>query len=488
MNRAFPWGLSAVLALGSQMISAQTLGTYLKSVGNFGPTPKATAGPGIIPIGSPLTFGGTNAPDTYMATTTFSSTPVVVDNGAVKIWQEQVPTGPSGEWDVFYMETTSGGPLANNINASWNILMNYFLSAPVDFDGVVNQWLVNGTAVSPITNFGTICCAATSNPILPGASYYNNAFSAPIPAGTYTGWQETFVQPYNFVSAGGINPNTANEFIFALHFTLQGAITAVENAANFQVKSSANPAAANSLISVYVSSLGSISGSNIFPATSFQGVEVLFNGVPAPLYYVNGAVNLINLAVPSNLPTTGAATVTVQTPSGTTSGFTLPLGPTDTGVFRLSADPAHPNQGAVTISNSQWLVIPASTAAVYGLKACTGLSPASICGQPAAPGSSIVIYLTGGGLATPNGAPSGQPVATGSVAPANGSTVYDTVQTPTVTIGGLSAPVSFSGIAPGTAAEYQINTTIPNGVQAGDSVPVVVTFGSISDTVTISVQ
>jgi hypothetical protein len=79
-----------------------------------GATGAATAGPGIIPIGSALTFGGTNAPDTYSATTTFSSTPVLVDNGAVKIWQEQVPTGSTGEWDVFYMETTNGGPLAPN--------------------------------------------------------------------------------------------------------------------------------------------------------------------------------------------------------------------------------------------------------------------------------------------------------------------------------------------------------------------------------------
>lgn len=89
---------------------------------------------GIIPIGSSLTFGGTNAPDTYSATTTFSSTPVLVDNGAVKIWQEQVSTGPSGEWDLFYMQTTNGGPLAGNINGYWNILMTYQLSAAVYFD------------------------------------------------------------------------------------------------------------------------------------------------------------------------------------------------------------------------------------------------------------------------------------------------------------------------------------------------------------------
>jgi uncharacterized protein (TIGR03437 family) len=215
---------------------------------------------------------------------------------------------------------------------------------------------------------------------------------------------------------------------------------------------------------------------------------VLFNGTPVPLYTVIGADNLINLTVPSNLPVTGTATVKVQTSTGVSSSFTLPLGPADVGIFRLSADAAHPIQGAVTVANSAWRVMPASTAAIYGFPACTGLAPAAACGQPAPTGTNIVIYFTGGGLATPNGAPSGQPVPTGTVAPADGSVIYETVQTPSVTIGGISAPVLFSGIAPGTAAEYQINTTIPAGVQPGDSVPVVVTFGNSSDTVTIAVQ
>lgn len=88
------------------------------------PIAGAANGPGIIAIGSAMTFGGTNAPDTYSASTTFSSTPVQVDNGAVTIWQQQTPTGSNGEWDIFYLKTTNGGPLAGNISGFWNILMN----------------------------------------------------------------------------------------------------------------------------------------------------------------------------------------------------------------------------------------------------------------------------------------------------------------------------------------------------------------------------
>jgi len=181
----------------------------------------ATARASIISIGSSLTYGGTNSPDTYSAGTTFSSTPVLVDGGAVEIWQSQVATGPNGEWDVFYMQTVGGGPLAGNVDADWNIVISYTLNAPAYFDAVANQFTVNGTPVSPLSNFGGICCATSSNPILPGEAYYNSGFSDPLSAGLQTDWQQIFINPYSFVSAGGIDPDTANGFAFALHFTLQ---------------------------------------------------------------------------------------------------------------------------------------------------------------------------------------------------------------------------------------------------------------------------
>lgn len=180
---------------------------------------------GIIPVGSSMTFGGTNAPDTYTATTTFSSTPVLVDNGAVKIWQTQTPTAGGGEWDVFYMQTTNGGPLAGDISSFWNIVISYDLSEPVYLDAVADQWAVNGVPVDPLYNFGGICCAVSSNPILPGEAYYNSGFQDPLSAGIQSNWEQIYVSPYSFVEDGGINPNTADDFTFALHFTPQTATT-----------------------------------------------------------------------------------------------------------------------------------------------------------------------------------------------------------------------------------------------------------------------
>ncbi len=189
----------------------------------------------IIPIGSSLTFGGTNLPgactDTTCSDTVIFGTPTVIDNGALNLSETQVADGPNAEWDVWNISTTNGGPLAGDINGDWSLVMDYDLSAAVNFDQVVSQWTVNGTPVSPLSNFGGICCATASNPSpITGEAYYNSGFSAPLPAGVQSNWRQIFVDPYSFVSAGGIDPSTANDFHFALHFTLQHSVGVPEPA------------------------------------------------------------------------------------------------------------------------------------------------------------------------------------------------------------------------------------------------------------------
>jgi len=104
------------------------------------------------------------------------------------------------------------------------------------------------------------------------------------------------------------------------------------------------------------------------------------------------------------------------------------------------------------------------------------------------PGDAIQIYLTGAGKATPDGDPFKPPLATGTIAPVDGSVLYRTLTAPSVTIGAINAPVQFSGIAPGNAGLYQINVAIPTGVPPGDDVELVVKVGNTADTVTIAVQ
>ena len=150
----------------------------------------------------------------------------------------------------------SGGPIAGDINAYWAIVMDYTLSAAVNFDAVADQWTVNATPVNPLSDFGSICCAVASNPILPGEAYYNSGFKGPLSAGVQSDWQQIFVSPYSFVSAGGIDPSTANGFNFALHFTLQ---TPVPEPASFALLGVGVPRAGTAEAALAIEQVGGAS-------------------------------------------------------------------------------------------------------------------------------------------------------------------------------------------------------------------------------------
>jgi uncharacterized protein (TIGR03437 family) len=98
--------------------------------------------------------------------------------------------------------------------------------------------------------------------------------------------------------------------------------------------------------------------------------------------------------------------------------------------------------------------------------------------NPAIPGNYISLYCNGLGPVT------NQP-ATGAVAPAG--PLAETTTMPTVTIGGQSATVEFSGLAPGLVGLYQINVQIPANATAGTQA-VVISIGGATATANIPVS
>ena len=145
-------------------------------------------------------------------------------------------------------------------------------------------------------------------------------------------------------------------------------INAIVNGATFK----AGAGAANSFVSLFGLNFGTENtADNIFPATGFKGLSVLVNGAKIPLYFVVGTGGQINVVLPSELGSSGTATVEVMTDLGTSAPFQLQLTADSVGVFRI-ADPSNSkrNNGAVLFSNTAWKVMPLSMAAALHLPGC----------------------------------------------------------------------------------------------------------------------
>jgi uncharacterized protein (TIGR03437 family) len=101
--------------------------------------------------------------------------------------------------------------------------------------------------------------------------------------------------------------------------------------------------------------------------------------------------------------------------------------------------------------------------------------------NPANAGTTVIqIYCTGLGPVT------NQP-ASGS--PPSATQLSQTTAAPTVTIGGAPATVLFSGLAPGSVGEFQVDVLVPASSSKGAAVPVIIAIGgATSNTVTIAVQ
>jgi len=190
--------------------------------------------------------------------------------------------------------------------------------------------------------------------------------------------------------------------------------------------------------------------------TSLQNLSLQFSGgTNAPLYYVSGTQ--VNLQVPWELTgdTTASLTATLNSMTGAAQSVTVA--------------PAAP---AIFTTNSQGTGQGAIQDASYHLVDSS---------NPATPGATtILIYCTGLGPVT------NQP-ATGAAA--STTDLDPTVTMPTVTIGGVPATPSFSGLAPGYVGLYQVNVPVPAGVATGSAVPVVISMNGVnSNTATIAVE
>ncbi len=232
------------------------------------------------------------------------------------------------------------------------------------------------------------------------------------------------------------------------------------NAASFSSQS----LTAGSIVSLFgnrLASMPAVAESVPLP-TTLGGVTVRFNTIPAPLLFASALQ--INLQVPWELAGQAQASLTV-TADGLTGAAAFNLAGAAPGIFAINQGGS--GQGAILIAGTGELAAPA------------GSIPERRA-RPVMRGEFISIYCTG--LGPVNNRP-----ATGSAA--SSSPLSRTATTPSVAIGGVPAPVSFSGLAPGFVGLYQIDVQVPQSTPTGNSVPVVINAGgTISNTVTVAIQ
>ena len=310
----------------------------------------------------------------------------------------------------------------------------------------------------------TIALSCTRSDALPGGS------SWPPIAVTVNVSNTAPVQVTNQASVIGGGASAAAR---ASDFTLVAAPNPPQPAgiANAASAGQATPSVVSlgSFVAIYGTALagtGNPSASSLPLPTTLNGTQATLGGIPMPLIYAGSSQ--INALVPQGLKPNASYPLIVT------------VGPTQSAPVALRVTELQPGVYTVNESGSGPGIV---------TEALTGqLNTAS---TPAHASDFLVVYCTGLG---PVQGPGGQPgPGDGAVTPA--SPLFRTNATVTATIGGVNAPVSFSGLTPTFAALYQVNIQVPTGVAQGTAVPLVLMAsdpqtGAVaqSNSVTIAIQ
>ena len=200
---------------------------------------------------------------------------------------------------------------------------------------------------------------------------------------------------------------------------------------------------------------------------SLQATSVYVNGVAAPLYFT--AKTQINFQIPYSTAA-GSASVVVLRDDGIASYGSVNVAAAAPALF--SADASGKGQAAAQNSDFSRNGDPAT-------------SPQS---RRARKGDYVVLYGTGAGASFVN-ASNNNPLTVKDGEAATASPLAATANLPTATVGGKTATVYFSGLAPGFVGLWQLNVQVPADAPSGASVEVVLNFGGkTANRVTIAVE
>jgi hypothetical protein len=164
----------------------------------------------LVNFGGSFQVIGTNAPNDFSETDALALGNTAIDGGALTLTVTNSVTTGGDEWVVFDVQTTSGGPIAGDLNADWGMQFN---NIPLLNLAMITQlyldWGTAGTLVSPTNNLGGNLGIET-NP-LTGSGL---VFGGPFPLALTSSFDlNGFADPFaGFLTPNGFNPGALTEF------------------------------------------------------------------------------------------------------------------------------------------------------------------------------------------------------------------------------------------------------------------------------------
>ena len=314
------------------------------------------------------------------------------------------------------------------------------------------------------------------------------------PLNTLNGFPAVIV-PLDFTGTGGVTQNLPDGTLGTIVITIGGATTAFTGALVLEElgapeakpefgsnsllgAASFGEAASGGLASLFVGISDFVAGTAVASAvplsTQLAQTRVEFRpagaaatkgqgaGIAAPLVFVSGPANQINLQIPWEIPP-GIASVVVTASGAVSDAVNIAIAEFAPGIFSFDSGAGR----AVAFFNDGTIIQPVGS---FGLPA-----------RPAAVGEGFSVLATGMG-------PTAPPSVTGDNSSVGGTFVRrDTVALPTVTIGGVPAQVLASILSPEFVGVYQVGVIPQADTPAGDAVPIIIDIGGVASRADVTV-
>jgi uncharacterized protein (TIGR03437 family) len=475
---ASPLRIPVTFTVTAGTISAATTPlTFTQVSGGAAPAAQAiavtgTPGPITYNVSSTMTNGtgwlNAIAGATGTATSGTTPTPVTVSVNA-GTGASALPVGTYNGNVIITAPGATGSPIT--VPVVFNVVAPQSLT--LSNTGPVNFAYTIGVTPTPLTQAVTLTSSASAQ-FTATATSTGNWLSVTPASGTASSTATTLTISANPTSLTAGNytgtvtiasPTSLTPLTLTVNLTVAAVpppvLQAIKNSASYAT----GAVAPGELVIVVGTNLGptpltfgTVTGGKL--STSVAGTQVLFDGIPAPIYYASAAQTAV--FVPYEVAGRPTTSVTVVSPGATSIATVYNVVQAQPGIFTQNSQGNGP--GSI-------------------------LNPDNSINGPTngvAAGSYIQIFMTGEGQTSPAG-------VTGAMIPPDGSGLKNPVLAVTAAIGGVPLPASsilYAGSAPGDpSGVFQVDLVVPAGLAPGPQAVVVSVGGNASQSgVTVQVK